>query len=173
MPENFDVLLPKFFEIKVGSLATLKSIADILVEKAVFDSVFCELFASLLVKINAGLPSFTDDIATCVWKNEDSVADVDLVRLVCRRCFSSCKDGSALPPIDPELLADEVWEERTRKLRRKELSVYVLIGELYKIAILSPICLICSINCPLVLNESIYDTQHWLCLLLTCCKCSQ
>ena len=168
-PENFDVLLPKFLEIKVGSLATLNSIADILFEKAVFESVFCELYVSLLVKINAGLPSFTDDTAACAWENQDSVGDVDLVRLVCRRCFSSFKDGAALPPIDPELLDDEVREERTRKLRRKELGAYVLIGELYKIGVLSAEVIFSCIDASLQqLNEAYKDVEAACVLVRTC-----
>jgi len=170
-PENFDVLLPKFLEIKVGSLATLNSIADILFEKAVFESVFCELYVSLLVKINAGLPSFPDDSAACAWEARCSASsDIDLVRLICRRCFTSFKDGATLAPIDPELLDDEVREERARKLRRKELGAYVLIGELYKIGILSADSIFTCINASLQpLDEEAYKDVEAACVLVRTC----
>ena len=168
-PENFDVLLPKFLEINVASLATLNSIADILFEKAVFESVFCELYVSLLVKINAGLPSFPDDSAPCIWEDQSSAGSVNLVRLICRRCFSSFKDGAALPPIDPELLDDEVREERAKKLRRKELGAYVLIGELYKIGILSADVIFSCIDASLQPLNAAYNDVEAACVLVRTC----
>ena len=168
-PENFDVLLPKFLEVKVGSLAALNSIADILFEKAVFESVFCELYVSLLVKINAGLPSFPDDSTACAWEEQYSSVDVSLLRLVCRRCYTSFKDGATLPPIDPELLDDEVREERARKLRRKELGAYVLIGELYKMGILTAEAIFTCIDASLVpLGEAYKDVEAACVLVRTC-----
>jgi translation initiation factor 4G len=168
-PENFDVLLPKFLEINVASLATLNSIADILFEKAVFESVFCELYVSLLVKINSGLPSFPDDSPSCMWEDQSSRGNVNLVRLICRRCFSSFKDGASLPPIDPELLDDEVREERARKLRRKELGAFVLIGELYKIGIFSAEVIFSCIDSSLQpLNEAYKDVEAACVLVRTC-----
>jgi translation initiation factor 4G len=167
-PENFDVLLPKFLEITVGSLGTLNSIADILFEKAVFESVFCELYVSLLVKINDGLPSFCDDGVACAWEDETN-PDVNLVRLICRRCFSSFKNGATLQPIDPELLDDEVREERARKLRRKEMGAYVLIGELYKIGIISAEVIFSCIDASLQpLNEAYKDVEAACVLVRTC-----
>jgi len=168
-PENFDVLLPKFLEISVASLATLNSIADILFDKAVFESVFCELYVSLLVKINAGLPSFPDESAACLWEDQGSVGNVNLVRLICRRCFSSFKDGASLPPVDPELLDDEVREERARKLRRKELGAYVLIGELYKIGVFSAEVIFSCIDASLQpINEAYKDVEAACVLVRTC-----
>jgi len=168
-PENFDVLLPKFLEIKVTSLSTLNSIADILFEKAVFETVFCELYVSLLVKINAGLPSFPDDTAACLWEDQGSTGNVDLVRLVCRRCFSSFKDGAALPHIDPELLDDEVREERATKLRRKELGAYVLIGELYKIGIFAAEVIFSCIDASLQQLNGAYTDVEAACVLVRTC----
>jgi translation initiation factor 4G len=167
-PENFDVLLPKFLEITVASLATLNSIADILFEKAVFESVFCELYVSLLVKINDGLPSFCDDGVPCAWE-EQSSANVNLVRLICRRCFSSFKDGATLSPIDPELLDDEVREERARKMRRKELGAFVLIGELYKIGILSADVIFSCIDASLQPLDGSYKDVEAACVLVRSC----
>ena len=167
-PENFDVLLPKFLEITVASLATLNSIADILFEKAVFESVFCELYVSLLVKINDGLPSFCDDGVPCPWEKEIS-ANVNLVRLICRRCFSSFKDGATLSPIDPELLDDEVREERARKMRRKELGAFVLIGELYKIGILSADVIFSCIDASLQPLDGSYKDVEAACVLVRSC----
>jgi translation initiation factor 4G len=167
-PENFEILLPKFLEITVGSLAMLNSIADILFEKAVFESVFCELYVSLLVKINDGMPSFCDEAVVCPWENQ-STAEVNLVRLICRRCYSSFKDGATLPSVDPELLDDEVREERARKLRRKELGAYVLIGELHKIGILSAEVIFSCIDVSLQkLNEAYKDVEAACVLVRTC-----
>jgi translation initiation factor 4G len=168
-PENFDVLLPKFLEIKVASVAMLHSIADIFFEKAVYESVFCELYVSLLVKINEGLPSFSDDSAACAWEHHFAAEGVDLVRLICRRCFSSFKDGATLPPIDPELLDDDVLEERARKLRRKELGAIVLIGELYKVGVLPADVIFSCVDSSLQpLNDSYKDVEAACLLVRTC-----
>ena len=71
--------------------------------------------------------------------------------------------------IDPELLDDEVREERARKLRRKELGAYVLIGELYKMGILTAEAIFTCIDASLVpLGEAYKDVEAACVLVRTC-----
>ena len=128
-PQNFDRLFEQVKAVNIDNAITLTGIVSQIFEKALMESIYCEMYANFCSHLVSELPDLSVDKEKITFK-----------RLLLNKCQEEFERGEReqeetykVDESEGEVkLSNEEREQRRTKARRRMLGNISLIGELYK-----------------------------------------
>lgn len=132
-PQKYDSIIEKIEALDLGGDDRLKSVIDLVFDKAVDEPGFCELYARMSKVIATRDSQFNHHLLK---KCQDEFETSDLY---CGLNVEGRENDieSESDPAKKKLLAEELYEDM-RLRRKKYLGTIKLIGEMYKLGLLVP-----------------------------------
>lgn len=114
-PDNFDRLCDKILQVPVEGQKTLVGFINQIFDKALAETTFCELYASLCERVNPSMPKFPDP---------ESEREINFKRVLLNKCQEEFERGdAAMKAIAEKEKADkETGKESGKEDAEKEVG---------------------------------------------------